>query len=245
MTTLAKQAYGSWADDAYWGTDKFFFYEDNDFYTNPASQFNVMDNQHGARLVIRHCEFRGGNGGVSTHGFEGREEPGIKQIEFYNNYLQLSRAWAQHRSGSILFFNNWSTSMQHGPPFMHYRANRANRWHGQSGGDNRYDDNANGGAVLYSGTVTAVNVPPDPAPPRQDFITDSNAPNFNNIVFDGHAYGIVHLDAGTPSEFLQYPERRDPGWRYFGSQVVSVNGKTLGMINEGATLPKFLSLIHI
>ena len=61
----ATKAYGSWADDPYWGTDKYWFFEDCNF-TMPDNT-NVSDDQQGARVVYRHCTFNGG-GGVATHG---------------------------------------------------------------------------------------------------------------------------------------------------------------------------------
>ncbi len=217
MTTLAARAYGSWADEPWWGTDKFWFFEDCDFYTEPTKGFNVMDNEQGARVVVRHCTFRGGNGGVASHGMEGRAQPGIKQIEFYNNYLNISRLFAQHRSGSALYFNNLSTNSGQGMGLNIYRSTRTEPNWGHASGDCRYDENANGGAILYSGTVTATN--------GSSSITDSNKPNFDNIVFDGSAYGIIDKDRVVDAT-------KNPGWKYKGNNVIDVSGNTLTLATE-------------
>ena len=222
MTTLATNAFGSWADDPYWGTDKFWFFEDSSF-TVPDST-NVCDNEEGARVVWRHCTFNGG-GGLASHGMEGRADLGIKQSEVYNNYYNIHRVLGQTaRSGSILWFNNHTVAVGGGGglPFYTYReANTYTNW-GGADGTNRYDNNA-GGASLYTGTVTATS-------DGWGDITDNNQPSFSLInVNDGNLYSVNNLD--DPAAGTTY----DPGWKYKHAAVASVNGKTLKLVTQGNT----------
>ena len=221
MTTLATNGFGSWADDPYWGTDKFLFFEDCSF-TVP-NMTNVADNEQGARVVFRHCTFNGGNG-LATHGMEGRAQPGIKQQEVYNNYYSVSRALAQTRSGSILWFNNLLTAAGGGLPFYTYREAISYANWGTADGTCRYDNNA-GGSPIYTGTVTATN--------GLSSITDSNQPNFDLInASDGSIYSVNNLNDPFQGSAA------DPGWKYYHAIVSSVNGKTINLIAQaggGAT----------
>ena len=181
---------------------------------------NVSDDQQGARVVYRHCTFNGG-GGVASHGMEGRAQMGIKQHEIYNNYFVTTRRFAQHRSGSVLYFNNKSTSMTAGVAFKVYRQTRTDANWGAASGDNRYDKNA-GGSPLYTGTVTATN--------GTTSITDNNQANFNSInVSDGTLYAIVDLDSPGPN--------KDPGWKYHQNTISSVSRKTLTLDHEARFSP--------
>lgn len=216
LTTLAAKGFGSWADDPYWGTNKFFFFEDCNF-TVPDTT-NVADDEGGARVVFRHCTFNGG-GGLATHGMEGRTEPGIKQQEVYDNYFITSRLFAQHRSGSALYFNNKSTAMTKGMGFGIYRQTRTEENWGGADGTNRYDNN---GTLVYSGTVTSYS--------GQDSITDSAKANFDAIdLTDGSLYSVNDLD--DPAAGATF----DPGWKYKHASVSAVNGKTLTLNSEGGT----------
>lgn len=216
MTRLAQKGFGSWADDPYWGTDKFWFFEDCTFSgPNP----NIADNEEGARVVIRHCTINGG-GGTASHGMEGRANPGIKQQEVYNNYLITNRLYAQHRSGTALWFNNLSTACSTGLGFYIYRQTRTEANWGTASGTNRYDNNA-GGSPIYTGTVTATN--------GTTSITDNNRADFNLInMSDGCFYAATNLDDPAGST-------QDPGWKYKQAGVNGVSGKTLNLVYEAGS----------
>lgn len=214
MTTLAQRGFGSWADDPYWGTDKFWFWEDSTFSNNP----NMCDNLGGSRVVIRHCTMDGL--GMASHGMEGEGNVGIKQLEAYNNYFVLSGpSFAQPiRSGSCLFFNNKLANCMNGPAFYTYRQTRTeNNW-GAADGTNRYDNNE-GGAPIYTGTVTGTN--------GLTFITDNKRANFNLInLADGTFYSVNDLDNPANNSL-------DPGWKCHHAGVIgSVNGNTLNLLTE-------------
>ncbi|MBA3830920.1 MAG: hypothetical protein H0X34_03305 [Chthoniobacterales bacterium] len=214
---LAAKGFGSWADDPYWGTDKFWFFEDCNF-TVPGNT-NICDNLQGARVVFRHCTINGG-GGMATHGMEGEADPGIKQAEIYNNYFVTDRQFGQHRSGSILYFNNKSTGLTKGVSFYTYRQSRTESNWGGADGTDRYDNNA-GGSPIYTGTVTGV------SSDKVSSITDNNRVNFNLIdVTDGAIYSVNNLD--DPAAGSSF----DAGWKYKHASVASINGKTLELTAE-------------
>jgi hypothetical protein len=219
MTKLATNAYGSWADDPYFGTDKFWFFEDCSF--TVATNTNACDNEKGARVVFRHCTVNGGS--IASHGMEGAVAPGIRVQEVYNNYFNFSgKSLAQTRSGTILWFNNLSSSATPtGWPFQDYRATQVmNNW-GAADGTNRYDDNA-GGPPLYTGTITST------AGDQLSSITDSARTDFSLInLTDGTTYSVNDLDQAANTSYGGPPESADPGWKYKHASVASVSGKTL------------------
>ena len=210
------------AVDNYFGTDKFWFWEDCNF-TVPTTT-NICDNEEGGRVVFRHCTMNGGS--IGSHGMEGPRAPGVRAQEVYNNYFNITnRPFAQTRSGTILFFNNLSVDANEtGWPFHDYRAQQVqNNW-GGADGTNRYDSN---GALVYSGTVTAV------APNQLDWIEDSSQPNFNNInLTDGTYYSVNDTDAAANTSFGGPPETADPGWKYKHAGVSSVSGTRLNLTVE-------------
>jgi len=98
--------HGSWADYSWFGTNKFFFMEDNTVVGNgirPTS--GSTDGEFGARAVIRHNSFT--NTGVSSHGTEGGNR-GARVFEVYNNSFHWPnlRPSSQLRSGNMLYHDN-------------------------------------------------------------------------------------------------------------------------------------------
>lgn len=224
VTSLAANGFGSWADDTYWGTDKFWFFEDCSF--TVGNNTNVADNEEGARVVFRHCTFNGG-GGLASHGMEGRAFPGIRAQEVYNNYYNIDRILGQTRSGSILWYNNHLRATNDmGLPFHNYRRGQQyNNW-GSASGDCRYDLNASL-TPLYSGIVTAVG-----SNPMASF-SDANQSNFNLInVNDGTTYAVIDKDQSA--NLLGGPALADSGWKYKHASIAAVSGKTLTLWYETA-----------
>ncbi|MBA3353004.1 MAG: hypothetical protein H0U23_11410, partial [Blastocatellia bacterium] len=151
-TYKAADAFGSWADDSYFGTDKFWFYEDCNF---TVSSTFVSDDEEGARVVYRHCTVNNGTG-FASHGMEGRKQPGVRAREIYNNYFITTSSLAQNRSGSILYFNNRSSGIWNGAKLKDYRFQANYAMWGAASGDNRYDQNSADTPPLVTGTITAV-----------------------------------------------------------------------------------------
>ena len=131
--------HGSWADDPYWGSDRFIFIEDNVFNdTSPSG--DGIDMFEGARAVVRHNTFT--NVRVTNHGTEGQGRGG-KQIEEYNNTLTstISGPVGDIRSGSLIANGNTYVGFGQGHLLHVYRQdNWKDNW-GWSNGQSVYDDN--------------------------------------------------------------------------------------------------------
>lgn len=215
---IASDAYGSWADDAYWGTNKFWFFEDCNF-TGVNSY--VMDDEEGGRVVYRHCTVTGGTT-FASHGMEGRRLPGVRAREIYNNYFITSKNLAQSRSGGTLYFNNRSTSSFNGFNLKPYRFWAIyNMWGGASG-DNRYDQNPADTTPIVTGTIAAVATPGSAttATVTVGASDDLSAVDLN----DGSAYIIQDTDdpfTGAHNTFN--------GWKYNQSGISSIAGKVLSL----------------
>jgi hypothetical protein len=99
----ADLGHGSWADYPWYGTDKFFFIEDNTIDFGGAT-----DTQQGARFVFRHnyCI----NAIVAGHGTEGGSARGGRANEVYNNTFHWTAAshgpTGGQRSGTCLWHDN-------------------------------------------------------------------------------------------------------------------------------------------
>ncbi len=111
----------SWSDDAHWGTDQFWFIEDNIISAGGGSAGAAcMDSYRGARWVFRHNTVKNCN--LSAHGTEssGRTR-GTRAVEVYDNTFTVaadppqtatgvSRSTVLNlRSGSALMHHNTST----------------------------------------------------------------------------------------------------------------------------------------
>ena len=101
---------GAWADYPWYGTNKFFFVEDNRV---NGSGNNVLsggtDSDHGARCVFRHNYFH--NAGLNSHGTEGGAIRGVRCYEVYNNVFDWTiepAATGQRSGGSLWHDNTWT-----------------------------------------------------------------------------------------------------------------------------------------
>ena len=100
---------GAWADYPYYGTDKFFFMEDNTILTTGTSQVTGgIDCWKGGKYVARHNYFL--NASPNSHGTEGGPSRGARAAEVYDNIFDWT--WAQSsrelRSGGLIYHdNNW------------------------------------------------------------------------------------------------------------------------------------------
>lgn len=94
----------SWADYPYFGTNNFFFFEDNTIVGNGASG-GASDGEVGARFVIRHNDWT--NAKPGWHGTEGGKSRGTRCAEIYNNTSHWTMApSASYRSGNALIHDN-------------------------------------------------------------------------------------------------------------------------------------------
>lgn len=131
---------GSWADDPYWGSERFVFIEDNIFQDGSAGGAGI-DSFEGARFVVRHNRLQ--NVRLVMHGTEGQGR-GAKQVEEYNNnYTFTIRSQAgQIRSGSIVTHGNTWANVKRGHLLQAYRQYHYSPHWGIANGQNPYDDNA-------------------------------------------------------------------------------------------------------
>jgi hypothetical protein len=153
---------GSWAEDAYWGSYKFFFLENNVVH-NLVKAGGNMDAKRGARYVLRNSKFYDCSV-IQTHGTEGDRDRGCRAIEFYNNICNRSTGGPGSpgglRSGNLLFHDNKYTGVALGNPFVSAWAARMGTafqpW-GLADGANAWDQNDPHG-LFASGTATTASV---------------------------------------------------------------------------------------
>jgi hypothetical protein len=154
---------GSWADDSYFGTEKFLFIEDCTFNKTIGGG---LDCYGGGRYVARYNRFN--NLGTQAHGTEttGRHRS-ARAIEVYNNTFNWTQAPAKAgelRGGSLLVHHNTWTGIRiaHGISLTCYREYYPFRFWGAANGANPLDSNdphgvyLNGKAGTGSGNNTLV-----------------------------------------------------------------------------------------
>jgi hypothetical protein len=97
---------GSWADFPYYGTEKFWFIEDNTIRGNGPVTSGRVDSMNGGRFVARHNAFF--NAGPGGHGTEGGPQRGARVREVYDNTFHWTIGWGGHmqRSGGGFWHDN-------------------------------------------------------------------------------------------------------------------------------------------
>jgi hypothetical protein len=107
--------WGAWADFPYFGSEKFWFIEDN-FVNNLSTNVNVgtTDSDTGGRQVVRYNTFKNCN--LFYHGSDtgagGAYKRGTRAVEIYKNTFTssiASTATGQNRGGSLLWHDNTYT----------------------------------------------------------------------------------------------------------------------------------------
>ena len=77
---------GAWNDYPWYGTDKFFFFEDNSFF-RPGGPYVIWDSGIAGRVVCRHNYIQ--NCMTGPHGTEGRGR-GSRAFELYDNHFHAT-----------------------------------------------------------------------------------------------------------------------------------------------------------
>ena len=97
---------GSWADYPWYGTEKFFFMEDNTARSNTRRAKSFVDTFYGGRWVARHNYLL--NCIPNGHGTEGGTARGQRVSEFYDNTVNVTVPWTGggQRSGTSLWHDN-------------------------------------------------------------------------------------------------------------------------------------------
>jgi hypothetical protein len=103
---------GSWADYPWYGTEKFFFMEDNTVRSNTRVTNSFVDTFYGGRWVARHNYLK--DTMPSGHGTEGGAARGQRVSEFYNNTINITIPWGGggQRSGTSLWHDNAFTGTE-------------------------------------------------------------------------------------------------------------------------------------
>src|SRR6266480_374734 len=149
------QGHGAWADYPWFGTNKFFFMEDNTIVGNgsvPTS--GAIDAEYGARYVVRHNDFT--NCRPGWHGTEGGNR-GTRAVEIYDNSFHWKIApTAMNRSGVALIHDNkWDGAAANSPTHSQiaiFRASGAvavNTTYGMADGTSPWDVNDTEGNGTY------------------------------------------------------------------------------------------------
>ena len=171
--------HGSWADNPYWGTEKFVFIEDNTFEGG-----GTLDAYEGARFVVRYNSLH--NCDLGVHGTEGQGR-GTKQLEEYNNIYVFDQhdSAGQIRSGSIITHDNTWRNVGSGHVLQDYRYyNDQDTYWGIANGQNVYDLNSRNGTVGY--WATGKHTGPD----HSSSLVDTNS---NKVWWDES--GVKHTGA--------------------------------------------------
>ena len=151
---------GSWADFPYYGSEKFWFIEDNTVLATGNDISGTIDSFKGGRWVVRHNFFN--QCAPGGHGTEGGGVRGERCQQIYNNTFSWTREHGghSHRSGGVIWHDNTflgrnSSNGAHTslPYFRQLGAisNDLSNW-GLADGANRWDKNDPHGVYL-SGTA--------------------------------------------------------------------------------------------
>ena len=195
---------GSWADYPWYGTDKFFFIEDNTFIRNFTAALAAVDSDGGARYVWRHNYML--NCVVANHGTEGGAWRGARAEEIYGNTFNFtSAAQSGFRSGTNLFHDNQFLGVPSnsgnicGLPNFRETAVRPNPIWGIADGTSIWDQNDTEG----NGTYVEGH-----APYLFDSGTDTSSVNSNGVIHDSTknwtqnqwiGYSIKNTNPASPS----------------------------------------------
>src|SRR5262249_26870436 len=133
---------GAWADFPYYGSDKFWFVEDNTIkgFGQGASSGGI-DSTSGGRFVARNNYWV--NAGPNGHGTEGGSVRGMRADQVYNNTFSWSFGWGGgQRSGTSIWHDN--TWLGVNPSNGHHTSLAYYREYGATGGVWGFADGENG-----------------------------------------------------------------------------------------------------
>ena len=189
---------GSWADYPWYGTEKFWFIEDNTITCITTSGLaGIIDTYYGGRWVARHNYWQ--NALPLGHGTEGGAPRGQRANEFYDNTMNWTHAWSgmSQRSGTSLFHDNTFTgtepNFQSGYSFSQYRETcaRYNPVWGYADGTSAFDQNDTDGNGHYV----------EGKPPH---LFDSGTASSGTTIVGAHATFTDSTKNWTPNQWAGY-----------------------------------------
>src|SRR5437762_7725730 len=153
---------GAWGDFPYYGSEKFWFIEDNTIKAMGVSTVSGgVDCSHGGRYVARHNYWQ--NATPNGHGTEGSAVRGMRTIQVYNNtfFWAIPFSGSQRSGTSIWHDNTWlGSNSPYGTHtgLSYYRqygavGNDLTSW-GNADGENGWDKNDPHG-LYFSGTAAS------------------------------------------------------------------------------------------
>jgi hypothetical protein len=148
---------GSWAEPAYYGSEKFIFIEDNCFNNTSGTEFGgVIDGWRGGRYVYRYNHVYDAR--ATNHGTEIGRERGFRCMEVYNNDFHWTippSSVGGTRSGGLITHDNTHDGVQpqRGATLGSYRVFIKFPIWGGASGDNPWD--SNDPQLYQSGTCTS------------------------------------------------------------------------------------------
>lgn len=183
--------HGSWADDPYWGTSKFLFFEDCTFNQTSVTTDTILygiDIYAGSRCVSRHNTWH--NATPGGHGTEAGTFRGEKQWEIYNDTYSndFVSNFPQIRGGSVLMHDNALTNFSGGPAMQVYAMFSPATW-GVSTGKRSWDNNAPNPTTGYWATGTHTG-------PNGTTLVDSRK-NWANDQWKGDGYTFVLINKSS------------------------------------------------
>jgi hypothetical protein len=222
---------GSWADYPWYGTEKFFFIEDNTIIRiNSPIASSMIDTNPGGRWVARHNYIQ--NCLPSGHGTEGgpgggNPQRGQRASEFYDNIVNMTVAWnaGGQRSGTSMWHDNTYTGHSSGTGYhcnlVNFRESAPRGislpW-GMADGTSPWDANDTEG----NGTYVEGH-----APHLFDSGTDNSSVHSNGVIHDSTKNWTTNQWVGYS---IRNTNRNSPSYR-LGSYVISNTSNTITYAN--------------
>ena len=138
---------GSWADFPYYGSEKFWFIEDNTIIDLDQNPTGDIDCKVGGRYVARHNYFEN-MGGPGGHGTESGTERGCRERQVYDNIFDNGHPKLQRSGGAIWHDNTWTGTPLSSPYHTVFQLFRMMngvgddlQYWGEANGNNPWDTN--------------------------------------------------------------------------------------------------------
>jgi hypothetical protein len=177
-SSLSDFADHSWNDTDHWGSNQFFFFEDDRW-----SQGDIGDAHDGARYIIRHSTVTGSHGQMYNHGLTDARGRSTRAAEVYlntfNRTVQDGAPSYSINSGTLLYWGNTSTDYRYMVQQDYTRKDNATYPYGTTPGG---WGNCNGTttSTAWDGTSPGYPCLDQPGRGKGDLLNGQNFPNALN-----------------------------------------------------------------